>query len=114
MTGTRAWTDRYAIVGFALGVLSFMALLTAASFIASGLIIRLLPLGLGGPGVILSLATLPVSLVGYLLSSMGRFSSGRRGLAVAGIVLSLATAFLILGSWMLVIIAVFFGSHRGM
>ena len=87
---------RYAMVGFALAVLSLLALLAAYSF---G--IRRWPPGLEGPGALLSLAAFLVSLVGSLLSFWGCSSPTRRGMAVAGLVLSLATALIILGYWIL-------------
>jgi hypothetical protein len=101
MTITRTRADRYAIVGFTLGVLSALALLAAYSFV----ILRWPP-GIDGPGAILYVATFPVSLVGSLLSGWGRFSPTRRRLAWAGMVLSLGAAILIVGVWILAIIAV--------
>jgi hypothetical protein len=49
--------------------------------------------------------TFPVSIVGSLLSYVGRFSRARRGLAVAGLVLSLLAVFVILGVGVLLWIA---------
>jgi hypothetical protein len=94
---TRA--DRYAIVGFVLGVLCLLALLSAYSFV-----IQSWPSGLEGLGVFLYIATYPASLVGMLLSGRGRFSSTRRGLAVAGIVLSLAAALITVAFFVLAMI----------
>ena len=91
-----ALADRYAIVGFALGALSILALLAAYSFV-----IARWPPELEGAGVTLYLCAFPVSLVGILLSGWGRFSPARRGLAVAGLVLSLAAALIILGYFIL-------------
>jgi len=95
----RARADRYAIVGFVLGVLCLLALLTAYS-----IVIQRWPSGLEGLGVLLYVATFPVALVGMLLSGRGRFSSTRRGLAVAGIVLSLAAALITLAFFILAMI----------
>jgi hypothetical protein len=94
---TRA--DRYALEGFTLGALSFLALLAALS-----LMIVHWPPGLEGPGAVLSVATFPVSLIGSLLSRRGRASPTWRGLALAGMVLSVAVALVILGFWILVLI----------
>ena len=63
MTNTPARTERYAIVGFALGALSLLALLAAYC-----IVIRRWPPGLEGVGVTLYLCAFPISLVGILLS----------------------------------------------
>ena len=57
-----------------------------------------------GPGALLSVAALPVSFIGNLLSFWRCFSPARRGLAVAGVVHSLVVALVILGLWILTFI----------
>jgi hypothetical protein len=96
MTAYPDRAGRYAVVGFALGVLSILTLLVAYSF---GIVHR--PRGLEGRGALLSVAAVLVSPIGSLLSFWGCSSPTRRGLAVAGLVLSLAAALVILGYWIL-------------
>ena len=85
---------RYAVVGFALGVLSILTLLVAYSF---GILHR--PHGLEGPGALLSVSAVLVSPTGSLLPFWGCSSPTWRGFAVTGLVLSLAAALVILGYW---------------
>jgi hypothetical protein len=99
MTQRDAFAGR-AVAGFLLGVLCILALLTAYSF---G--IRRWPPGLEGPGSILYVSTFPVALVGILLSGWGRFSTTRRGLAIAGFVLSLAAALSVIVFFIVAVIA---------
>jgi hypothetical protein len=99
MTIYPARADRYAIAGFALGVLCVLALPAAYSFAIRGW-----PPGLDNAGAILYVSTFPASLLGTLLSGWGRFSHARRGLAVAGFVLSLGAALTVLGFFILAII----------
>jgi hypothetical protein len=87
-----ARADRTALLGFRFGVMSLLALLVAFS-----LGIVRWPPGLEGPAAIILVCTFPVSIVGSLLSYVGRSSRARRGLAVAGLVLSLLAVFVILG-----------------
>jgi hypothetical protein len=98
-SSTRVLADQLALVGFAVGALSVLALL-----VAYGVAIQRWVPGFEGLGVGLYLATYPCAFVGTLLSGRGRCSHTRHGLATAGFVLCLVAILVTVGYFVLAMI----------